>query len=266
MVAVILFVPLYFIQHPVDVTVRRGAVATFYCFADGSPKPKLSWRKGDVYLTPGQRFGRIQVLEDGTLEIGNVQVQDEGVYTCIATNNMNHSRMSNTSLTVMYPPVIVNMSTDTIATKDTRLTLQCEVKGNPVPAVTWVIKDDVQSKYTKIMTQDGIHYLNIARVQNSHEGKFICEAKNKLGTARKELFLNVQGRTCRANDEFTCHYHGIDAHCIPKAWVCDMDKDCADNIDEQNCATDVVFHGVRHVMVIMIVEIIQMNIEIHVSC
>jgi hypothetical protein len=185
---------LYFVQHPVDVVVRRGSVATFYCFADGSPKPALSWLKGDTYLTPGQNFGKIQVLEDGTLEIGNVQIQDDGVYTCIAKNNMSQPLMSNARLTVMYPPVIVNMSSNTTVTKDTQLTLQCEVKGYPMPTVTWITKDNINSKYTEMMTRDGMHYLNIAKVQDSHEGKFICEAKNKLGTARKELVLNVQGK------------------------------------------------------------------------
>jgi hemicentin len=150
-----------------------------------------------VHLVPGQRFGRIQVLEDGTLEIGNVQIQDEGVYTCIATNNMNQSRMSNTSLSVMYPPIIVNMSSDTTATKNTKITLQCEVKGKPMPTVTWIAEDDIQIKHTEIMTKDGMHYLNITRVRNTHEGKFTCEAKNKLGSARKELFLNVKGKNDR---------------------------------------------------------------------
>ena len=185
---------MYFVQHPVDVTVRRGSVATFYCFAHGSPKPVLSWLVGDVYLSPGQSLGRIQVLEDGTLEIGNVQIGDEDVYTCVATNNMSQPLTSDAKLTVMYPPVIVNLSSDTTVTKETRLILQCEVKGNPTPTVTWITKDNIQTKYTEIMTRDGVHYLNITKVYDSHEGKFICEAKNELGTARKEVFLNVEGK------------------------------------------------------------------------
>lgn len=40
---------------------------------------------------------------------------------------------------------------------------------------------------------------------------------------------------CRPSDEFTCNFRGYNTHCIPKAWVCDMDNDCADNLDEQNC-------------------------------
>ena len=190
-------VPLYFVQHPVDAIVRRGSVATFYCFADGSPKPELLWRKGDKYFKPGQSLGKIQALDDGTLEIGNTQLEDEGVYTCVVKNNMSQPLMSDAILTVMYPPIIVNMSKNTTATKDTRLTLQCEVKGYPVPTVTWITEDNVKIKYTEMMTQGEIHYLNIARAQFSHAGKLICEAKNKLGTARKELFLNIQGTSSK---------------------------------------------------------------------
>ena len=185
---------MYFVQHPVDAIVRRGSVATFYCLADGSPKPELLWQKGDTYYTRGESLGKIQVLDDGTLEIGNVQLRDEGVYTCIARNNMSQALMGDAHLTIMYPPIIVNMSKNTTATRDTRLTLQCEVQGYPIPTVTWITEDNVKTKYAEMMTLDGTHYLNIARVQNSHQGQFICEAKNKLGTARKELFLNIKGR------------------------------------------------------------------------
>ena len=173
---------------------RRGSVATFYCFADGSPKPELFWRRGDVYLKPGQSFGKIQVLQDGTLEVIYVQIIDDGVYTCIATNNMSQPLISEASLTVTYPPVIVNISSNVTATRHGRLTLQCEVKGSPMPTVKWITSDSIENRYSEMMTQDGMHYLSIDHVQNSHEGRFICEARNKYGTARKDLFVNVEGK------------------------------------------------------------------------
>lgn len=46
------------------------------------------------------------------------------------------------------------------------------------------------------------------------------------------------GRTCRDRDEFTCN-NGDDGHCIPKVWVCDLDNDCSDSIDELNCGKSV---------------------------
>lgn len=188
-------VPLYFVQHPVDVTVRRGSAATFYCFADGSPKPSLSWLlKGQVHLKPEQSLGRIQVLEDGTLEIANVRIQDDGLYSCVARNNMSQRLTSSASLKVMYPPVIINMSRNTTVSKDTELTLQCVVKGYPSPTVTWVTRGEIGAKHYETMTEGGKYTLNIARVRDHHEGKFTCEAKNKLGKAKKELFLNVEGK------------------------------------------------------------------------
>ena len=49
----------------------------------------------------------------------------------------------------------------------------------------------------------------------------------------------ILGRTCRDRDEFTCSNNGDDGHCIPKVWVCDLDNDCADSIDELNCGESV---------------------------
>ena len=56
-------------------------------------------------------------------------------------------------------------------------------------------------------------------------------------------------RKCRPSDEFTCSYEGKQPQCIPKAWVCDMDNDCADSIDEQNCG---MFHVcIKHFTCVM---------------
>jgi len=44
------------------------------------------------------------------------------------------------------------------------------------------------------------------------------------------LTLSTAQRTC-SDGEHACG----NGHCIPLRWVCDGDKDCNDNIDEQGC-------------------------------
>lgn len=147
-------------------------------------------------LLSGQNFGKIQVLEDGTLEIGNVQLQDEGLYTCVARNSMHESRESHASLTVMYPPSILNISSNISVVIDAPLSVECKVKGYPEPTITWIVKSDIDRGFVQTVTQDGVHRLYIPKVSDHHQGKVVCEAKNKLGIAKKELFLDVQSKFC----------------------------------------------------------------------
>ena len=42
---------------------------------------------------------------------------------------------------------------------------------------------------------------------------------------------NFAGWSCSPT-EFMCNKP---RHCIPKDWVCDLDNDCGDNTDEENC-------------------------------
>lgn len=63
-------------------------VAVIHCQAIGDPKPTIQWDKDLKYLsennTDRQRFS---FLENGTLEIRNVQAEDEGKYGCTIGNS-----------------------------------------------------------------------------------------------------------------------------------------------------------------------------------
>ncbi|XP_028816755.1 leucine-rich repeat and immunoglobulin-like domain-containing nogo receptor-interacting protein 2 isoform X2 [Denticeps clupeoides] len=68
------------------VSVDEGQTARLHCSAEGTPRPLVSW------LTPGRRHltnrshGRLTVHNNGTLEIKMSEVQDGGVYLCVASN------------------------------------------------------------------------------------------------------------------------------------------------------------------------------------
>ena len=186
-------VPPSFFQKPVNVTTRLGSVATFYCFAEGSPQPTILWQKGNIILSAGETSGRMRVLEDATLEIFDVQKMDKGTYTCIVENKMNRQQMmSDATLHVLYAPTIASTSNNETAYENNRIILRCKVDGFPAPTVTWFTDDDVRSNIDFAVSKNGNeHLLTITNVKDVHEGQYICEAKNKLGVARKELFLNV---------------------------------------------------------------------------
>ena len=56
---------------------------TLKCYAEGSPKPTLSWSKNGQ---PLESKGRISISDDGTMTIKNTRTHDTGRYRCSARN------------------------------------------------------------------------------------------------------------------------------------------------------------------------------------
>ncbi len=74
------------IVSPGSLTVTQNQTATFYCSADGNPKPSVSWSKisgAGLVNTAGQ---------DNKLRIGNADYNDSGSYVCTATNVFGKSK------------------------------------------------------------------------------------------------------------------------------------------------------------------------------
>ncbi|XP_043917832.1 leucine-rich repeat and immunoglobulin-like domain-containing nogo receptor-interacting protein 2 [Protopterus annectens] len=71
------------IQH---LQVEQGQTVQLYCSAEGEPKPFISWETPHRTIVTVKSHGRATVLGDGTLEIRIADVQDNGTYTCVASN------------------------------------------------------------------------------------------------------------------------------------------------------------------------------------
>uniref|UniRef100_A0A4W4G046 Ig-like domain-containing protein n=1 Tax=Electrophorus electricus TaxID=8005 RepID=A0A4W4G046_ELEEL len=75
------------------VSVEEGQWAQLSCSADGTPRPTISW------VTPRRRHltsrnqGRVMVHNNGSLDIKAVEVQDGGVYVCVASNTAGNDTM-----------------------------------------------------------------------------------------------------------------------------------------------------------------------------
>lgn len=67
-----------------DVRVRQGQRLTIACTAEGQPDPDITWSvDGQSIVTSGRYIAE----SDGSLVITSVRAQDEGSYTCTATNS-----------------------------------------------------------------------------------------------------------------------------------------------------------------------------------
>ena len=87
----------------------------------------------------------------------------------------------------MSPPSSIVVNETGIAS------LQCEVKGNPIPQVTWLKENSLLTTDKRIVqTRNG---LMIRDVTSQDGGVYTCKARNILGVVISSATLTVQGNT-----------------------------------------------------------------------
>ncbi|XP_070793705.1 WAP, Kazal, immunoglobulin, Kunitz and NTR domain-containing protein 2 [Pituophis catenifer annectens] len=79
------------VNNPALQSVYVGETVSFLCDVTGRPKPEITWEKETenkekVIMKPNHVQGNIVVTNIAQLVIYNTQLQDAGIYTCIAKN------------------------------------------------------------------------------------------------------------------------------------------------------------------------------------
>ena len=90
-------------------------------------------------------------------------------------------------------PSIVSPPSSIVVNETGIASLQCEVKGNPIPQVTW-LKENSRLPADKriVQTRNG---LMIRDVTSQDGGVYTCKARNILGVVTSSATLTVQGNT-----------------------------------------------------------------------
>ena len=78
------------LTHPQNTSVLTGDSITLNCNITALPRPEVTWLRDNQSVEYDQR---VQLLEDGSLLINNVVLNDVGVYQC-AVSNINGSDSS----------------------------------------------------------------------------------------------------------------------------------------------------------------------------
>ncbi|KAL3204029.1 hypothetical protein MRX96_011858 [Rhipicephalus microplus] len=143
----------------------------------------------------------MHVLENGSLVISEVTIEDQGHYLCEASNGVGPALSVVAYLDVNVPPYFTEeFETKTVRSKDD-VTISCEVFGETPLTVTWskdrkpfgdlalprfVLQEDT--------TAEGIvSKVFIPSVSREDSGVFACEATNSYGKKDRTIQLIVQG-------------------------------------------------------------------------
>uniref|UniRef100_A0A3B3UCM9 Ig-like domain-containing protein n=1 Tax=Poecilia latipinna TaxID=48699 RepID=A0A3B3UCM9_9TELE len=158
--------------EPVEpVTVVQGSLVTLTCEARGFPLPTLTWMKDGQPLSLHRNL-----LLDGQetrLQLPDVTRSDEGLYSCVASNQAGSSTKS-FNLTVL---AILLFSSRLTIPVNSPLELECSASGVPPPTISW-LKDGRPLEGAGIRSDAGI---------------YTCTAKNLAGRASHDMRLVVQG-------------------------------------------------------------------------
>ena len=68
-------------------TTATGEMMSLHCITSGSPAPVIRWLKEGIQINTDDS-SRYILYENGTLTIDSLRLQDEGNYTCIASNTI----------------------------------------------------------------------------------------------------------------------------------------------------------------------------------
>ncbi|KAJ8037722.1 Hemicentin-1 [Holothuria leucospilota] len=167
-----------------------GSSVTFLCATTTSPAATIQWlNPAENIIQNSQRF----LVSGGNLRIDNVQLSDEGYYTCKATNEYgtNTAAALLTVTSTFEPVAFTRTPVDQTVELGNRLTFACEADGVPSPVITWSKQSDGSLPSSRT-SEPAPGWLRIDQVEASDSGVYICTASNGLSTSSRSVHLTVQ--------------------------------------------------------------------------
>ncbi|XP_050183140.1 neurofascin isoform X15 [Myiozetetes cayanensis] len=154
----------------------------------GSPIPTLRWFKnGQGNTLDG---GNYKAHENGSLEMFMARKEDQGIYTCVATNILGKAE-AQVRLEVKDPTRIVRGPEDQVVKRGSMPRLHCRIKHDPTLrlTVTW-LKDDAPLYLGSRMKKedDGLTILGVAE---RDQGDYTCVASTELDKDSAKAYLTV---------------------------------------------------------------------------
>ncbi|XP_034768950.2 opioid-binding protein/cell adhesion molecule-like isoform X3 [Acipenser ruthenus] len=175
-----------------NLTVRQGDSVLLRCAIDNQMM-RTAWLNRSTILFAGRDKWTLDERvslqtynnREYTIKINNVQVQDEGLYTCAVQTNLN-PRTTNVHLIVQVPPTIVNISSDVSVNEGANVSIVCLATGKPEPVVTWRHLSPIAQGF---LSEE--EYLEIPAITKQSAGVYECSASNEVSTDIKKVQVIV---------------------------------------------------------------------------
>uniref|UniRef100_A0A6Q2ZIA4 Contactin-5 n=1 Tax=Esox lucius TaxID=8010 RepID=A0A6Q2ZIA4_ESOLU len=186
-----------FNPNPIRLIATLGKDVSLECKPKASPKPRVTWRRGDRRIQPNRR---IMLLRNNTLRLVNASRSDEGNYVCRAENQFGSAEM--TATLWVKEAMRVDLSPSRVeVTVGESVVLSCKASHDPSLDVSfqWLLNQqplDFQQEgghFEYIQTQSSTVDLMIRSILLKHAGKYGCRAQTSADTVFAEAELLVRG-------------------------------------------------------------------------
>ncbi|KRX16696.1 Neural cell adhesion molecule 1 [Trichinella nelsoni] len=177
-----------------DVKVKKGDNMELVCKFSGGKPMSVVWKHNDmIFEEPVDGFESnlperyaVHAQEDSlTLHVFQLELNDSGVFECVATNK---AGSTSASLTV-NPPIITKSNEGIVrAVNGQEVTLFCEASAVPPPTWTWL-----SSSGSELFTDETKYFVNTS-VNQLNYGRYACKADNGVGETALQPIDVVQIR------------------------------------------------------------------------
>lgn len=198
--SIVCLVKPFIIRGPQNQTAITGSSVVFQCRVGGEPLPDVLWRRSAA--GGNMPLGRVHVLEDRSLRIDDITIDDMGEYSCEADNAVG-TVVASGLLTVHSPPIFTVRPRTQVVDLGAEVLYECQATGFPNPTLFWSIEgnhtlllpDTRVGNMETTTTADGGSILSVTNIDRSDNGKVIvCSAVNSVGSVstRAVISINLQ--------------------------------------------------------------------------
>jgi len=180
-----------FTERPANKTETEEGRVTFSCRASGNPFPLIIWTK----LVGSIPSDRRQEPSPGSLRIINLRLEDEGIYICTAQNLVGNIT-AKAFLRIEGYPRITAWPSNKVVMENSSVQFNCSTEGDPPPSVEWTTPSGVKLRHQSLPSLGSKkvlmnNSLSITTVTKVDAGRYICTARNKIGSRSAEATLTV---------------------------------------------------------------------------
>ncbi|XP_033002943.1 Down syndrome cell adhesion molecule isoform X1 [Lacerta agilis] len=191
--------PLKATISPRKVKSSVGSQVSLSCSVSGTEDHELFWYRNGEVINTGNNV-RIIGINHETLIMDGMAKSDGGAYQCFVRKDKMSAQDYVQVVLEDGTPKIISAFSEKVVSPGEGVSLMCNVKGTPLPTITWTLDEDPiikdgNHRISQIITSEGnvVSYLNISSTQVRDGGVYRCTANNSAGVVLYQARINVRG-------------------------------------------------------------------------